>query len=329
MRVFYDHGIVVQDGIKEVVLDPTRATEGSLVSHGHLDHLTAGGIMTPETLDVLRVRRGTSRGTALPYERVKRVNGFSVTFRPAGHVFGSAMIRVDDLVYTGDLNPEGGTTCGTARSEPCHTLVIEATYGRPYMNFPPKHLVESDLLTWVEMELARGPVAIGGYEFGKAQELIALVNRLKVEVAVPDRIADLADIERTHGVPLRYRRLSSIREDERRDPRVYILPRNWLKPPLDDAVSWLGAARLRTAYVSGWCAMFDFTRSYGLDAQFPLSDHGDFDDLIAFTEACRPKKVYTVFSHPVELAREIHRRLRIPAEPLQQPKVKHARRKRR
>ena len=60
----------------------------------------------------------------------------------------------------------------------------------------------------------------------------------------------------------------------------------------------------------------DFTRSYGLDAQFPLSDHADFDDLLRFVDACRPKRVYTVFSHPVDLAKEIERRLRIPAEPL-------------
>ena len=62
--------------------------------------------------------------------------------------------------------------------------------------------------------------------------------------------------------------------------------------------------------------MFDFTRDYGLDAQFPLSDHADFDDLLRFVAASRPKRVYTVFSHAVDLAREIERRLRIRAEPL-------------
>ena len=316
MRVFYDRGIVVQDGIKELVLDPNKPSAASVVSHGHMDHLTEGGVMTPQTQAILQVRRGTSNAKPLAYNRETHVNGFSVRLRDAGHVYGSAMVRVDDLLYTGDFNPEGGPTCGRALPEPCETLIVEATYGKPNLTFPPKSIVEADLLNWVEMELANGPVALGGYEFGKAQELIALVNRLDVDVATTDKIADLADVYRGGGVPLAYRRLSTIEESERMDPRVYVLPRGWLRPPLEGPASWLGAIGAKTAYVSGWCAVFDLTREYGLDAQFPLSDHADFDDLLRFVAACRPKRVYTVFSHPVDLAREIERRLRIRAAPL-------------
>jgi len=316
MRVRYERGILVQDGLKEVVLDPDRKTPGSVVSHGHLDHLTSGGVMTPETLEVLRVRRGSGSGIEVPYRREVDVNGFHVTLKDAGHVFGSAMIRVDDLLYTGDFNPEGGATCGKALPERVRTLIVDATYGRPGYSFPDKTTVEADLMSWLEMELAEGPVALGGYVFGKSQELIALVNRLGVEVAVADAIADLADIYVRHGIRLQYRRISSLSESERRDPRVYVLPPGWLRPPLDESVSWLGALRLKSAYVSGWAAFFDYTRRYGLDAQFPLSDHGDFDDIMAFIEACEPKIVYPVFSHASDLARAVERKLRVRAEPL-------------
>jgi len=316
MRVTYDGGIRVQDGLREIVLDPSRKTPGSVVSHGHLDHLTSGGMMTPETLEVLRIRKGTGDGVELPYGKEVDREGFAVRLSDAGHVFGSAMVRVDDLLYTGDFNPEGGATCGKAVPEKVHTLIVDATYGKPTFNFPPKHEVEADLLTWLEMELADGPVALGGYEFGKSQELIALVNRLGVEVAVSDRIADLADAYVRHGIRLHYRRLSDLSDAERRDPRVYILPPGWLRPPLDESVSWLGSLRLRAAYVSGWAAFFDFSRRYGLDAQFPLSDHGDFEDVMGFIEACAPRRVYAVFSHAPDLAREVERRLRIRAEPL-------------
>ena len=315
MRVRYEGGILVQDLLKEVILDPVRKTPGSVVSHGHMDHLTSGGLMTPQTLEVLKVRRGGT-GQALPYGKEIDLNGFRVVLKDAGHVFGSAMVRVDDLLYTGDFNPEGGSTCGKARPEFVQSLIVDATYGRPGYNFPPKKDVESDLLNWLEMELASGPVALAGYEFGKSQELISLVNRLGVEVAVSDRIADLADIYLRHGIDLRYRRLSSLTEEERKDPRAYILPPGWLRPPLDDSVSWLGSIGLRTAYVSGWCAMFDFTRRYGVDAQFPLSDHADFEDLMDFILACRPRRVYTAFSNAKELAKAVDRRLRIKSEAL-------------
>jgi len=315
MRVRYEGGILVQDALKEVILDPARKTPGSVVSHGHMDHLTSGGIMTPQTVEVLKVRRGGT-GQPVPYGKEIELNGFRVVLKDAGHVFGSAMVRVDDLLYTGDFNPEGGATCGKAHPEFVRELIVDATYGRPGYNFPPKHDVEADLLTWLEMELAQGPVALGGYEFGKSQELIALVNRLGVEVAVADKIADLADLYGPYGIKLRYRRLSTLTEAERSDPRVYILPPGWLRPPLDDSVSWLGSIRLRTAYVSGWCAFFDYTRQYGLDAQFPLSDHGDFEDVMAFIEACRPRKVYTAFSSAKDLAKAVERRFKIKAEPL-------------
>jgi putative mRNA 3-end processing factor len=315
MRIRYEGGILVQDLLKEAILDPARKTPGSIVSHGHMDHLTSGGIMTPETLEVLKVRRGGS-GRPVPYGKEVDVNGFRVVLRDAGHVFGSAMVRLDDVLYTGDFNPEGGATCGKARPEFVQSLVVDATYGKPGYNFPPKSEVEADLLNWLEMELAQGPVALAGYEFGKSQELIALVNRLGVEVAVADGIADLADIYRRHGIALTYRRISELSEAERRDPRVYVLPPGWLRPPLDDSVSWLGGIGLRTAYVSGWCAMFDLTRRYGLDAQFPLSDHADFEGLLDFIAACRPRKVYTVFSHAKELAKAVDRRLRIRSEAL-------------
>ena len=315
MRVRYERGILVQDALKEVIFDPVRKTPGSVVSHGHMDHLTSGGIMTPETLDILKVRRGGT-GTPLPYGKEIDVNGFRVTMRDAGHVFGSAMIRVDDLLYTGDFNPEGGATCGRARPESVHTLIVDATYGRPGFNFPPKATVEADLLNWLEMELANGPVVLGGYEFGKSQELIALVNRLGVEVAVADKIADLADVYVRHGIPLAYRRISQLDESERRDPRAYVLPPGWLRPPLDESVSWLGSVGLRSAYVSGWCAFFDFTRRYGLDAQFPLSDHGDFEDVMDFVAACRPRRVYTAFSNAKDFAKAVERRLKIRSDAL-------------
>src|SRR5439155_1123325 len=203
MRVRYEGGILVQEALKEVILDPARKTPGSVVSHGHMDHLTSGGIMTPQTVAVLKVRRGGT-GQPLPYGKEIDLNGFRVVLKDAGHVFGSAMVRVDDLLYTGDFNPEGGATCGRAQPE-----------------FVRDHIV-----------------------------------------------------------------------------------------------SWLGSIGLKVAYVSGWCAFFDYTHRYGLDAQFPLSDHGDFEDVMTFIEACRPRKVYTAFSGAKDLAKAVERRLKIRSEAL-------------
>src|SRR2546429_2948430 len=204
MRVRYEGGFLVQDLLKEVILDPVRKTPGSVVSHGHMDHLTSGGIITPQTLDVLKVRRGGT-GHALPLGKEIDLNGFRVALKDAGHVFGSAMVRVDDLLYTGDFNPEGGATCGKAHPEFVRELIVDATYGRPGYNFPPKHDVEAALLTCLRRDVTQGPAPPAGDELAKSQELIALVNRLGVEVAVSDKIADLADLYGPYGIKLQYR----------------------------------------------------------------------------------------------------------------------------
>src|SRR2546428_5145061 len=176
MRVRYEGGILVQEALKEVILDPARKTPGSVVSHGHMDHLTSGGIMTPQTVAVLKVRRGGT-GQPLPYGKEIELNGFRVVLKDAGHGFGSAMVPLDDLLYTGDFNPEGGSTCGRAQPEFVRDLIVDATDGRAGDNFPPEHDVESDLLNWLEMELAQGPVALGGGEVGEREEGISPVGR--------------------------------------------------------------------------------------------------------------------------------------------------------
>jgi len=316
MRVFYDHGICLQDGIREIVMDPQRQSNGSVVTHAHMDHLSKGALMTPETLAVMKVRLGSSRGKPLQIGNKEKYGGFDVRFHNAGHTFGSIMVEANGVLYTGDFNPDGGLTCGQAKPVDCETLVIESTYGKPQFRFPPKREVEMDILSWAEAELSKNPIALGAIEFGKAQELIALFNTIGAEVAVSDRIAALADVYNAHGHNLRYRRTGDLSPQERKEPRVYIVPRGWLGQEAPDDFSFFKANGGSRALVSGWCAVFNFGRSQELTAQFPLSDHADFNGLIEFAEACKPETVYTVGGNANELATEIHSRLGMKAESL-------------
>ena len=316
MRIFRKIGVHVQEGLGEVVLDPRRPCHGSIVTHGHMDHMAEGALMTPQTRDIMGVRIGSRKGTSLEYDTEIEYNGFPVIFRDAGHVFGSAMVRLNDIMYTGDFNPEGGVTCGKAQPEECDVLIVEATYGKPGFVFGPKSDVVEDILSWAETQLESGPVAMSGYEFGKAQELIGLMNKVTDDVITTDKIADIADIYRAHGVPLKYRRLSEVTEEERRSPHAFVAAKSMLKRPASPEIESLRKLGGKTAYASGWCAIYNFDRSYDIDAQFPLSDHADFSGLMSFIEDCHPRKVLTTHGQSKHLAREVRRRLRIEAEAL-------------
>ncbi|UCD92367.1 MAG: hypothetical protein JSV43_00070 [Methanobacteriota archaeon] len=314
MEVFLENGIHVRDGIREVVLDPRRSTDAAIVSHAHLDHLIPGALMTPETLEIMKVRTGLSNGSILGYDEEKKFNGFTISFTEAGHVFGSAMVRIGDVLYTGDVNPEGGLTCGQAKGEKCDILIIDATYGKPSFRFPSKREIEDDLLSWVGSQLEESPVAIGSYEFGKAQELIALMNKLDCEVVVTKPIADIADVYRAHGISLKYRRFDDLTPQERKEPHVFVVAKRELKRPLAGKMVKFREAGGMSCYVSGWCGIYNYTGSYDIDAQFPFSDHGDFDSLMDFVKACSPDVVYTCHGHPKDLAAEIRDTLGIRAE---------------
>ncbi len=315
-RVFFNSGIHVQLGDAEVVLDPHHPIASSIVSHAHMDHLCSGAHMTPQTLDIMKVRLRSSEGTGLGYGQAAEVGGMHVTLHDAGHVFGSAMVRAEDVLYTGDLNPEGGLTCGRAEPEGCGVLITESTYGRPDFNFPPKQEVMADLSSWIESCLEAGPVAIGAYEFGKAQELIALANRLGHDAVVTDRIAELSDVYNLHGMGLRYRRMRELEDGELEAPHVMVVPRRLLRWGRVPEMDHFRRARGKAAFVSGWCARFNFRSSLNIDAQFPLSDHADFDSLLWFIGECKPQVVYTCNGYAEELAREVRRRLRVEARSL-------------
>ncbi len=144
---------------------------------------------------------------------------------------------------------------------------------------------------------------------------MALSNQLDYPVLVDDKIADLAEVYKRYGQDLRYKRYRDA-TDEKTGPHVLIVPTRKLRRPGSSEVREALDRGGKTSFASGWCSAFDFSRSHLLDAQFPLSDHGDFADLMWFVDACNPKIVYTCHGYDEDLARMIRSRLRRRAETL-------------
>jgi Cft2 family RNA processing exonuclease len=228
------------------------------------------------------------------------------------------MVRLNDILYTGDINPEGGLTSGKATPGECEILIIEATYGKPSFKIPPRQEVVQSILDWSERELARRPIAIAGYELGKAQELIAILNKLPYPVFVSEEIYRISEVYLKYGVRLKFKRISDMMSGRMREPYALVVPRRMLNAVNDSAMIELRRNGGRTCYVSGWCAFRDYTSNSNIDYQFPLSDHADFDDLIWFIDQCSPKRVYTVYGSPRNLSRAVRSRLGIPAEALRE-----------
>lgn len=311
MDIEFDRGIKVSEGEKKLLLDPSHQSDIGIVTHGHLDHLVKDAYMTPHTLDILGVRLGERRGKAVPYKKKIDVGGFEdITLVPAGHVFGSAMVKVDGILYTGDFNTAGGKTCGKAEPYNCETLIIETTYGKRKYRLPKKESIEHDIKVWTEMQMEEGPVVFGAYEFGKAQEMIAILNSLGEVPHVPEKIGRICDIYKQHGVDIDYK--MGVPEG---DFTAVVTPAELKKP----ASGLAGLARGQNgslAYLSGWCAFYPFFRTKDIDAQFPLSDHSGFDELMGFVERCDPEQVLAVHGSAQEFCSAVETELGIDARPL-------------
>lgn len=318
MRVSGGNGVEVHAGGQTLFLDPKKTTVNSVVTHGHTDHLTPDAHMTPPTLDFLRIRRPTRTGKALPYGRETEVNGMRVKLHDAGHIFGSAMVEVmhdeGTLVYTGDFNPREGFTTGKAEPRACDTLVMESTYGDPRFDLPPRELVLESLEAWALARLVKGPVALGAYPLGRAQELIFLANCAGLSPVVSPDIAALTAVYNAHGHDLSYAVAGTERAREMESQALHIVPREWLKRDHDFARG-LRSRHGAAAYLSGWCHRYSYFNAYDIDAQFALSDHASFRDLVAFAQETKAKRVYTMHGAAATLAKEL-RKVGVKAEPL-------------
>jgi len=319
MKVLWDGAVCLEEGGERLYLDPKRKRPAAVVTHAHLDHMIEGAVMTPQTRDIMLARTGREdfRSEALPFGQREKVGPFELELSEAGHVLGSAMVLAGETLYTGDFDTSTGITCGEARPRKCDTLVVEATYGDPRFVLPDQGTVVSDLLSWMEDCLERGPIILGSYEFGKAQDLVALANSIHAPVVVPDQIASICNVYRKHGVPLDFFPQSTAGRDLLRSPHVLVTARRELRHPVPQHIREYRDRGATAALLSGWTAFMDFGNSHDIDAQFPFSNHADFGRLLDFIKACDPKKVYTVHGSCESMARETRERLGIDAEPLE------------
>src|SRR5512136_2867020 len=130
-------------------LDARRRAECAFVSHAHGDHLGRHdrAIATPATLALMRHRLGEPKRRkteALPaqYRVPFGLGELTLELFPAGHVLGSAQLRVlrngIALGYTGDFCLEPTHAAEAAEVVPCDCLVMESTFGHARYAFPPK-----------------------------------------------------------------------------------------------------------------------------------------------------------------------------------------------
>lgn len=303
-------------------IDPARPVPRALITHAHGDHARRGSgrywTATPG-LGLLRERLGHAAVIEpLAYGERMQLGRTEVSLHPAGHVLGSAQVRIacagEVWVVSGDYKRDDDPTCAPFEVLPCDVFVTEATFARPDYRWPPAASVAADILDWWRGCAADGRTAVLlCYALGKAQRILGELARLRGAI-------DAAGLEPT--VLLHSAMTALVREY--RAAGVCLLPtqpfgappksesfagRLVLAPPGASGTPWLQRFQPYTlGFASGWMQKPDPQRRLHYDRGFILSDHADWDSLLRTISETGARRVLAMHGHTETLVSELRRR---------------------
>ncbi len=226
------------------------------------------------------------------YNEVIHINGVKVSFHPAGHILGSAQIRLEYkgkiVVVSGDYKVQDDGLCTPFEPVKCHEFVSESTFGLPIYNWLPVLDLNRQLQDWVQQNQANGKTSVFiGYSLGKAQRIMKALEgmgRLHVHYS----IGKLNEAYESVGIDLPDYRTIDFREDVRYlDKGIVIVP-----PALADSNVIRKIPNRVTAICSGWMQVRGARRWRSADAGFAISDHADWNGLLEAIKATGAEKVY-------------------------------------
>ena len=292
MFSFDKKGIKIND--VDFWLDAKRKTEFSFISHGHADHLNNHEkiLATPATVRFHALRARQKQVVTLDYEQIFEMDGYRIQLYPAGHILGSAMIKIEkngsSLLYTGDLKLRESATAEKIQIPEADVLIMESTFGNPeYVNSELREQLIERIIAFIkECHSDHFIPIVLAYSLGKSQEAMKIIGDAGFKVKVHHKAWELAQIYKDFGIQFNNCSLwenSSLAPDE-----TFILPPHLLNSHIKNPF----LQRSKSVFLSGWASGSNPIMSRA-NHSIPLSDHADFNDLLEFVKSVDPKKIYT------------------------------------
>jgi putative mRNA 3-end processing factor len=287
-------------------VDPWEPVDRAVITHAHGDHATLGSraYLTSESgAGVLRARlEPNARIRGLPYGEPISLNGVTVSLHPAGHILGSAQVRIvhrgEVRVISGDYKTDPDPTCAPFEPVRCHTFITESTFGLPIYRWPAQTEVFAEINGWWQANASAGKASmLYGYTLGKAQRLLAGLDPSIGPILTHGAVERITAAYRQAGVVLPPTRYAGTAE-RRVDAKAALV----LAPPHASASSWTRRfGPQSTAFASGWMLVRGARRRRSLDRGFPLSDHVDWPSLLTAIDATGAGEVWVThgFTGPV------------------------------
>jgi putative mRNA 3-end processing factor len=287
-------------------IDPWRPVDRALITHGHSDHARWGHrryLATEAAAPVIRHRLGDITLQTIRYGEPLRIGDATISYHPAGHVPGSAQVRVEVAgevwVVSGDYK-----TTPDGLSEPfepvrCHAFISECTFGLPIYRWPDEATLARDINDWWRETRAKGQTAIlGVYALGKAQRVLRLLDPSIGPILTHGAVEAVTAVLRSQGIALP----ATIPVTQNLDLKAH-RGAMMLAPP-----SALGSAWMRkfgpvsTGFASGWMQLRGVRRRRAADRGFVVSDHADWAGLNRAIAETGAEKIFMTHGYTAQFA---------------------------
>ncbi|HEY9756379.1 MAG TPA: ligase-associated DNA damage response exonuclease [Oculatellaceae cyanobacterium] len=301
-----DRGLYCEPG--DFYIDPWKSVRSAVITHAHSDHARIGSdkYLTAESGKyILRSRLGEdAKIECLPYGEAVEINGVRLSFHPAGHVLGSAQVRLEYngeiWVASGDYKLEKDATCAPFEPLPCHTFITESTFGLPIYRWLPECQIFSQINDWWQKNKENGKASLlYGYALGKSQRLLSGLEPSIGPIFAHGAVQNINDQYRQSGVKLPETKYVG-EMPKGTDFAGSII----LAPPSAHGSPWTRQfGSTSTAFASGWMRIRGTRRRKSVDRGFALSDHADWNGLNQAIKATGAERIIVTHGYANELVR--------------------------
>jgi putative mRNA 3-end processing factor len=301
-----DRGLYCPAG--DFYIDPWEPVDRAVITHAHADHARPGSrhyLTARAGEQVLRLRVGHDATVqSIPYGEAFTLNGVRVSLHPAGHILGSAQVRLESRgevwVVSGDYKLQPDPTCEPFEPVRCHTYVTESTFGLPIYRWPAPGEVLAEVHAWWRGNQDAGKASLlFGYALGKAQRLLGSLDPSIGPVYTHGAVEKVNAAYRACGVALLGAVPVATAASNTSWDRALIVG-----PPSAHGSPWARKfGHASTAFASGWMRIRGTRRRRAIDRGFVLSDHADWPGLLDAVRATGAQRVWVTHGYTLVLAR--------------------------
>jgi putative mRNA 3-end processing factor len=292
-------------------VDPWKPVDHAIITHAHADHARWGSkkyLAADTSSQVLRIRMGDKANIDFqPLGKAIQIGGVTVTFYPAGHILGSAQVKIErggySIVVSGDYKRNPDPTCKPFEPVRCNTFITESTFGLPIYRWPDPNTVFDGINDWWRTNQSAGKTSVLlAYSLGKAQRLLAGVDSSIGSIFTHGAVEKLNAGYCDAGIELPATTRVGDVDAKTTDWKNSLI----VAPPAAVGGSWAKRfGKMSVAMASGWMQIRGTRRRRSMDRGFILSDHVDWNDLMQTIRETEAENIWVTHGYSDVVVRHL------------------------